>query len=65
MAELTRTTLDASTWGYPALPAPDLKAFAALRESVASARSRRQLWALLILFSPLAVSTAMFLTLLR
>ena len=65
VAKLTRIAFDASTWGNPDLPAPDLIAFAELREIVGTARTRRQLWALLVLLSPLAVSAAMFLTLLR
>lgn len=53
--ELTRIALDPETWGNPTLVAPDLNAFAALRETVAAARRRRRAWALAALLIPFAV----------
>jgi hypothetical protein len=62
---LMTATLDPATWGAVELPPADLPAFAALRESVNSARRRRRTWALLFLLAPFAVSATALLTLLR
>lgn len=63
--QLTAAALSPETWGNASMPVADLVAFAALRTSVASARRRRQLWAVLTLLSPLAVLGATFLSLSR
>lgn len=60
VGRLAGVVLNPATWGDPAIPAADLEAFAALRTSVGSARRRRQMWALLALFSPIALAAATF-----
>ena len=55
---LTRIALDPTTWGSPALSDADLEGFAALRESVATARRRRRWWAAGGMLGMLAVLVA-------
>ena len=62
---LTRAVLEPATWGSPSLPAVDLGGFAALRESVASARRRRRSWGVIVLLSPFALLGAGLLGLFR
>lgn len=61
-ADLSSVALNLATWGNPALPAPDLTAFAALRERVAAAKRRRMLWGTALLLSPFAVAAAALFT---
>jgi len=55
VAELSHLVGAPATWGSPAIPEPDLVAFAQLRTSVAPARSRRLGWALAPMLSPFAM----------
>jgi len=55
VAELSRAAAAPETWGNPALPEPDLVAFAQLRTAVAAARNRRLGWALALMLSPFAM----------
>ncbi|GAB3603389.1 nuclease-related domain-containing protein [Microbacterium aureliae] len=56
---LSRIAAAPATWGNPAIPQPDLVAFAQLRTAVAAARNRRLGWALALLLSPFAMLTTL------
>ena len=64
VAELSRLAAAPATWGNPAIPEPDLVAFAQLRTTVAAARNRRLGWALALVLSPFAMLATLALAML-
>lgn len=55
VTELSALAAAPATWGNPAIPEPDLVAFAQLRTTVVAARNRRLGWALALMLSPFAM----------
>lgn len=52
---LGRVAAAPTTWGNPALPEPNLVAFAQLRTTVVAARNRRLGWGVALVLSPVAM----------
>lgn len=55
VTEVSALAAAPETWGNPAIPEPDLVAFAQLRTAVVAARNRRLGWALALMLSPFAL----------